>query len=1015
LLRETTFQAPFDLRRVVSYNPFDENNGYTNDPDGSEFGGAGTGEDMYSFTGSCSAEFQGSEFVMYPPPAILDLSPPAICVGKVHEVLVQGDGFLTVDGVRPQISLVKEGTLEQTVHQDDVEMLNCIDGVSAHHHVEVCTTLKVQVRAGSLTVGQFDIHVANPEPVRGTDLRTFSGRIDIVAAPRVNSVDASLVCVADGPQAVAVTGQGFVSVAPADGSAVTEFSVIKIDGVSAEFVDAEDCVASVVTNQLSEYIVSTCTKYVIRLQPELDSPEARFPEISLVQPPSVGGDTTTSSTLIIHPAPISHDITWPVICDDVLELQPISIDGEKFLIVDGQTPTVTLQPGGTAVAIENVVAGSCITVPNVPRLNVQVCKTLTIMLSAAFLSELTSVDVQNPTLAAGCTAKESVYFRTVSRATLASAAPRIGCNVDADLSITLEGGSFFSLDNLGVAAYANGIAVDVTSLTGCDDLQLPGLHTLKQCSTLKITIPQDPGRTSVEVPTIVVEMKRQGAACDTPCRACQSKTSEALIGLLPKPKFGTFFPAVCGFEDSQSFSISGANFISAAGFGAPVFTVGGSSRAIESLSSCTNTGTALGFPADDDVRICNVAVLQLTEVTATNPETFTTNLPISVANQGGCAVESNQVVVKDQRKPLVDSFDPPTLCSTLDGQTLTIGGSFPIVAGTNSIVFLSGKYAPEESSECTATSCSKIVVNTPDGIEFGRVSIDLKAACVADETKYVNVINTPVADSTNPSVVCETQGKVVEITGEYIQPDATLTLDSVSWDVNSITACETVRDVDVCKKMEFTVAPYDLDPGFVLIGLSNGNAKCDGEADDILEIIKEPVISAITATLCFDTAGEVAIEGQYFRAGATRVWLIQADVDGIPLEYQADSVESVTNSKIVVKYSPKRVLAGLYTVRIENGPDCRTTTTLESEVTLRVHPQLFAFFVDPTIVYSKTAIGIAVYASGLLDQAETLVFEHGSENNTVVYSTGNMSFVTTGGEAEYNKIRATSVVGMEAG
>ena len=111
----------------------------------------------------------------------------------------------------------------------------------------------------------------------------------------------------------------------------------------------------------------------------------------------------------------------------------------------------------------------------------------------------------------------------------------------------------------------------------------------------------------------------------------------------------------------------------------------------------------------------------------------------------------------------------------------------------------------------------------------------------------------------------------------------------------------------------------------------------------------------MTASYCYDTGADVEIKGNYFRDGKTTAWLIGSDKK----EYEMTKMVSVKATVLVANFRAEFLPAGFYTVKIQNGPDC--VTYASASITLRVHPKLFALFVDPIIVYAAFVLGATIF------------------------------------------------------
>lgn len=218
--------------------------------------------------------------------------------------------------------------------------------------------------------------------------------------------------------------------------------------------------------------------------------------------------------------------------------------------------------------------------------------------------------------------------------------------------------------------------------------------------------------------------------------------------------------------------------------------------------------------------------------------------------------------------------------------------------------------------------------------------------------------------------------------------------------------------VQSCSKINFQIGPTDgaIAPGNITFRVDNGNLACQAEYPDLFEIIREPVISYVDPHFCFDQGSDLVIRGEHFRDTAftrpytMKIWLVNAE-SGV--EYEPDLVLSITATEIVVRFVPRRVLAGFYHVKLQNGPEC---ATVSSSPLVHVHPRVFALFVDPEIVYNGIDTEVTVYSAGLIGPAAQMtIFKEGQPD----YEFFNNSNISTGDNA--NRPRIKLPVGMAAG
>ena len=136
----------------------------------------------------CTAD---ANLILFPPPAIFDVFPPAIVYGQTHEVLLSGENFLGVDSVPPRIFLrFDDGQRDdQAIPYADVTLQSChssiIESAYSKRKVAKCTQAKIQLNASGAPIGLYTVRIENPAPILGSDIQTVSGKIQVVAKPQL--------------------------------------------------------------------------------------------------------------------------------------------------------------------------------------------------------------------------------------------------------------------------------------------------------------------------------------------------------------------------------------------------------------------------------------------------------------------------------------------------------------------------------------------------------------------------------------------------------------------------------------------------------------------------------------------------------------------------------------------------------------------------------------------------------------------------------------------------------------
>lgn len=647
------------------------------------------------------------------------------------------------------------------------------------------------------------------------------------------------------------------------------------------------------------------------------------------------------------------------------------------------------------------------------------CTKLVLTVSAAEYNntvDALAVKVKNPT-EFGCNALGILEVRVIKQPAVESITSQTICVAENNVQVTLGGSHMLRLNNVLPHVTVEGKAVDVIEMTGCVLHPLHG-HKFELCTGARI---------QVEKNKEVTDVQQRVVAMHNSCVGCCSGIASARLLVFPPPRITAYFPSLCSRNQpqyfNQEYSVSGTHFVKIDGT-PPEVTMGGRKRSL-TLSSCT--------PLDgySNKELCTEMLITINDV----PNTFDAGKPIIIQNPSGCVATSDKTIFADDRAPKVTSFAPTRLCSDLDGQTLTVSGEFPKVSGELTLVYLSGKVAPlvKGSADCDSDPngmCTDMTVETPNGMNSGKVVIKATAACEMDpqDVKEVDVISTPIVTTATPAEICETKAvENVLFTGSSLVPAVTLSMNSKSWNIERVDDCVVTNDVELCKTMSVVVTGGSLDPGYVRMSMDNGNTDCLGTNSKALQIIRKPVIESISPHMCFDTAGQVTVKGKYFRPEKTLVMLVDATGVDVGTTYPATSVLNYTGcttpeyakdslpitlcTSVIVTFKSKYVPPGLYNVILQTGPECLTRGS--SDITIRVHPQVIAFFVDPTISYNGVQTDVAIFTSGLLSQAAVVrLYTNTSE---AVYTPSNMSYVIEQEEERFNRIRARFPSGLDPG
>ncbi len=142
-------------------------------------------------------------------PTITAADPALVCTDDgARQVVLTGTNFLTIDGTQPTVAL--DGTAvdaASVASSDCTAQANVAGGLD----VQNCTTLTLDLPQGSLSPGDTNVEVTNPDPagcsVSNTDVLTVPPTLAIT------SVDPTNVCVSNtGQNTLTINGTGFLKV-----------------------------------------------------------------------------------------------------------------------------------------------------------------------------------------------------------------------------------------------------------------------------------------------------------------------------------------------------------------------------------------------------------------------------------------------------------------------------------------------------------------------------------------------------------------------------------------------------------------------------------------------------------------------------------------------------------------------------------------------------------------------------------------------------------------------------------
>lgn len=157
-------------------------------------------------------------------PVISGFVPESVCSDAGDtELEIDGEGFLTIDGLTPSVSL--DGEALTVLGLDGCVQIDGVPGA------ELCTSVAVAISADAYEVGSHSVVVVNPPPA---DCTSTPATLEITAPPTITDIEPDTVCDTGG--SFTITGTGFTSDAE-----------VRVDDVPAESVEYVDESTLVVT------------------------------------------------------------------------------------------------------------------------------------------------------------------------------------------------------------------------------------------------------------------------------------------------------------------------------------------------------------------------------------------------------------------------------------------------------------------------------------------------------------------------------------------------------------------------------------------------------------------------------------------------------------------------------------------------------------------------------------------------------------------------------------------------
>lgn len=383
------------------------------------------------------------------PPSVTEVVRDFICVETTAAVFrVVGEGFLVFEGDAPTVTV-------DGVAAANIDAQNCvaIEGVA---DAELCDTLVLDLALGAVEPGVHDVVVTNPAPA--ACVSTEPATIEAYPAPTVTAVTPELFCTDTGATTLTVTGTNFYVVEGENPAVSVGATLIPATATAATCTD---------TNRPG---LQACTELTVDVPQGFATPSG-VTEISVYNPAPVAcGASISQETLVAGPPNVDSLMPMAVCAGEQFDGM-VTAQGSAFLIIDGNSPSVTIE--GQSVAST---PSDCTPVDH-PSLSISTCNELAFVVPLAFRSSDVDISISNP--APSDCGQSDVTLVLAPTPEIASVTPLRLC--DAGGTIQIDGQNFAADMQVTLGAeMATTVTVNATgtSATAVFDQTAEGTYNL---------------------------------------------------------------------------------------------------------------------------------------------------------------------------------------------------------------------------------------------------------------------------------------------------------------------------------------------------------------------------------------------------------------------------------------------------------------------------------------------------------------------------------------------------------
>jgi hypothetical protein len=851
---------------------------------------------------ACSSHLEGG-LVVFPPPAPRVATPPLVCLAQGERaVVLTGDGFVTWNDAPPAVWLGEPENAATVVSAEQ-----CVDAPTRGATARICAELQLTLAEGLVPPGRHPLGMRAPEPV-GCESEGGPS-ITVTPAPTLRSANPPVVCAAEGPREVVLTGDDFLRIGEAlpsvrlrtEAGDEVELAVTALGGNCAP-VEATDVE------------VERCDSLTV-LIPQTDVGTPYQPTLTVTNPAPAGCSAASAEVLTLVPAPQLVAVTPVLVCAADGE-RVVDLEGTGLLTIDGTWPAFDIE-GTTLAPVE---ASGCTPVP-AAGLQVETCATFRVTLTETLPRPpgpytQPAVTATNPA-PAGCSTRAPENALTlVPPPALSAAEPPALCLAQGPRTVRLTGGGLIRVDGASPTVLAGGVEATVTGLDDCQALPIASGQA-EHCGILDVELAQDALPAG---PAALALLNPEPAGCAAP--------DAPTLTVLPAPTLEAVAPVVvCPSEGPRDVVLTGTGLVRLDGaLPAAIVRDAGGDRPVTVLSvdDCAPLEIP-GHQAESCRRVSLTVPQQVLEAPVAPTLVLTNPAPI------GCAAESAASLLLVP-PPVLDDAGPVVVCREGDEATLALSGrGFIVVGGVPPSVTVNGQ-APRavRPAACTPVApgveaCDRLDVDVdPAAAADGNATIVVRnpetMGCSAEVVRGVAILAPPRLDAIAPALVCTEDGaRSLTLTGaNFVELDGRrpgVTVDGVAAVVEGLDGCAPsaagALAFETCTSMVVSVPGGALGPGSPRVEITGpAPAACTGGADGLVTVPPALTLTEVVPERVCSAAGErqVRITGTGFLVVDGVAPLVSLGggsfpargADCAPLAVPGHAVEACTTLDVVI-------------------------------------------------------------------------------------------------------------------